>query len=77
MGLNARGTDLFKEIDRHPQVYIPHAVDGQTNRIFAGIKYPILAGAVVLELEQVVAVVQSVNILGFSGVNEFHHHFSF
>ena len=40
----------------------------------AGIEDAVLAGAVVLELEQIVAVVKGVNILGLSCVNEFLFH---
>ena len=75
MGLDAGGVDLLEEVDGHAQVHVAHAVDGQANRVLAGIEHAVLAGAVVFELEQVVAVFQSINILGLTGVNEFHSDF--
>ena len=68
------GVDLLKEVDGHPQVHIAHAVDGQTHRVLAGIKHTVLAGAVILELQQVVAVVQSKYVFGLASVNKLLFH---
>ena len=73
VGLDAGSIDLLKEIDAHPQVHIAHAVDGQADGVLTGIKHAILTGTVVLELQQVVAVLQSIDILGLPSVNQFHN----
>ena len=74
MRADAGGVDLFKEVDRHAQVDITDAVDGQADAVLAGVEHAVLAGAVILELQQIVAVFQCVDILGFAGVNEFLFH---
>ena len=74
VGLDAGGVDLLKEVDGHPQVYIAHAVDGQTHGVLAGIENTVLAGAVILELQQVVAVIQSEHIFGLTSVNKLLFH---
>ena len=66
------GVDFFKEVLGHAQIDVAHTLDGQAHAVLTRIKHAVLAGAVVLKLEQVVAVVQCVNILGLSGINEFH-----
>ena len=76
VGLDACGIELFKEIDGHTEVHVANAVDLETNGVLAGIKHAVLAGAVVLKLEKIVAVVECENVLGFSGVNKFLCHFS-
>ena len=48
------------------------ALNGQTHCVFARIKNAVLAGAVILELQHYIAVVQRVNIFGFSLINFFH-----
>ena len=72
VGLDACCVDLLEEIDGHSQVNIANALDSEADGILAGIEYAVLAGAVVLELEQVVAVIQLENILGLSGINKIH-----
>jgi hypothetical protein len=61
----------------HAQVDVAHTLDGQAHAVLARIEHTVLAGAVVLKLEKVVAIVQYVHILGLSGINEFHCLFSF
>jgi len=73
VGLDAGGVDLLEEVDGHTQVHVAHALDGQAHGVLAGIKDAVLAGAVVFELQQVVAVLQGVNVLGLTGVHEFHN----
>lgn len=68
---------FFKEIDGHAQVHITHAVNGEAYGIFAGIKDAVLAGAVILEFQQIVAVIQRVDVFGFAGVDEFLRHDQF
>jgi len=70
MGSNAGCIDLFEEIDGHAQVHIANAFNGQANRVLTGIKNAILTGAVVLELEQIIAILQSINILSLAGIDE-------
>ena len=77
VGLDAGSVDLLEEVDGHAQVDVAHAVDGQAHGILAGIEHTVLAGAVVLELEQVVAVVQRVDVLGLAGINEILFHDKF
>ena len=74
VGGDAGSVDFFKEINGHPKVYVAHAIDGQAHRVFAGIEHAVLAGAVVLELQQVVAVVQSKHVLGLTSVNKLLFH---
>ena len=69
VGLDASGIDFFKEIHGHAQINVANAFNGQANRVFAGIKNAVLTGAVVLELQKIVAVFQSVDILGFTYIN--------
>ena len=73
MCLYARRINLFEEIDRHTKIYVADAVDGKSDRIFAGIKHAVLAGAVILEFEKVVAVVECEYVLCLTCVNEFHN----
>ena len=70
MGADAGGIDLLEEVNGHAQVHVAHALDGQTDRVLAGIEHTVLAGAVVLELKQTVAIGQSINVLGFTGVQQ-------
>ena len=72
--LDTGGVDFLKEIDGHPQVHIAHAVNGQTDGVFTGIEHAVLAGAVVLELQQIVAVVQGKHVLGLASVNKLLFH---
>ena len=74
VGADAGGVDLFKVVDAHAQVHIAHAFDGQADAVFAGIEDAVLAGAVILEQQQAVAIGQLVNILGFAGVKQFLFH---
>lgn len=77
VGADAGGVDLFKEVLGHAQVDVAHTLDGQAHAVLARIEHTVLASAVVLKLEKVVAIVQYVHILGLSGINEFHCLFSF
>ena len=74
MGLDAGGVDLLEEVDGHAEVDVAHALDGEADRVLARIEDAVLAGAVVLELEQVVAVLEGEHVLGFAGVHEFLGH---
>ena len=65
------GVDLLKEVDGHAQVHVAHALNGQAHGVLAGVEHTVLAGAVVLEFQQAVAIGQSVDILGFAGVEQF------
>ena len=71
VGQDTGGIDLLKEIDGHTQVDVAHTLDGQTHGVLAGIEDAVLAGAVVLKLQQAVAVLQLVNVLSLAGVNQF------
>ena len=62
----------LKIMNRGLQICLADTLDGQANGILAGIKYAILAGAVVLELQHHIAVVQLINILGLTLVYLFH-----
>jgi hypothetical protein len=79
MRADTRSIDLFEKVDRHAQVHIANALYGKAYRVFTGVKHPVLAGAVIFEFEQIVAIVESIHIFGLSGVNElfFHEFFSF
>ena len=72
MGLDAGGIDLFEEVDGHAQVHVAHAVDGQAHGVLAGIENAVLAGAVIFELQQIVAVFQGIDVLRFASVDELH-----
>ena len=72
MGLDAGLLQLLKEVDGHLQVDPAHALDGEAHGILTGVELAVLAGAVVFELQQVVAVFQGVNILGLSRIYQFH-----
>ena len=74
MGQDTGGIDLLKEVNGHPQIHIANAVDGQANTVLARIKYAILAGAIVLELQQIVAIVKGIHILGLTGIDKFLFH---
>ena len=77
VGADAGGVDLLEEVDGHTQVHVAHALDGQAHGVLAGVEHAVFPGAVVLELQQVIAVVQGVDVLGLSGVNEFVFHGKF
>ena len=72
MRADAGGVDLFKKVLGHAQVDIAHALDGQAHAVLAGVKHAVLARAVILELEEVVAVLQCEYVLGLSGIYEIH-----
>ena len=74
MRTDARSIDLLEKVDRHAQVYVANTFNRKADRVFTGIKYPILTGAVIFEFEQIVAVLKGIYILGLSGVNELFFH---
>ncbi len=66
--------DLLEEVDRHAQVHIAYALDGKSHGVLAGIEHAVLSGAVVLELQQVIAVFQGEDVLGLAGIHEILGH---
>ena len=74
VGLDAGGIDLLEEVDAHAQIDVADAVDGEADGVLAGIEHAVLAGAVIFEFEQVIAVVKRVHVLGLAGVDEFLFH---
>jgi len=52
------------------QIHVSNIVDGQANGVFARIKHTVLACAVILEFQQVAAVIKHVDILGLAGIDE-------
>ena len=68
MGQNAGGIDFLEEVNGHTQIHVAHALDGQADSVFTGIKHAVLAGAIILEKKQAVAVRQRINVLGFTCV---------
>ena len=62
----------LKIVNRSLQIGLADTVDCKTDAVLTGIKNSVLAGTVVLELEQNVTVVKRKNVLCFTFVNLFH-----
>ena len=75
MCLNTCFLQNFKEFDGCFQVCFTNAFNLQTNRVFAGVKYAVFACAVILELQQHIAVFQFVNVFCLALINLFHYCF--
>ena len=72
MGRDPGSDDFLKIINAHSEVDASDAFDAESDRVRAGVKNAVCARHIVLELEQVVAVVQRKNIFGLPGVDLFH-----
>ena len=70
VGPDAGFANFLKIVNGHSEVYVADALNRQSDRVLARVENAVLAGAVVLELEKVVPVVERVNVFGFAGVNK-------
>ena len=65
--------DFLEEVVCHAKVEVADAFDGESDLVLARIEFSILACDIILELQQIVAVVKLKYVLGLSGVNKFHN----
>ena len=72
VGLDTSFLEHFEIVNRGLEVCLTDTVDGETYGVFTGIENAVLAGAIVLELEHYVAIIELINVLSFSLVNLFH-----